>query len=390
MIHRLRVRNFKSIENVDVKLTPVTVLVGRSGTGKSNFLASLRFLRDYLSSQKNLQSFQGIWPRLRPAISSDKPTTFEIEFSIAGINDVFIYKLTLGREGPLADPLEECLSLGDRVFFHQKQQAAKPRPLSQWLSQPELVEAPKPGPPALGRIPSISEVVIAFTALTSGIGCYAFSDAVLAGADVSQSRKAHGEMASGGLADAATNYLQVLKEIVSNLQDLQARKSIIGALQRVNPTISAVELNDIQSPTDVVVGHRINGKTLPLQLAQESDGFRRFYAHLLAIYQRPSKQTLLFEHPEDGIHPGVLSVLAEEIKAAPESGRGQVILTTHSPSLLDHFSAEQIRVVELSGFETRIGPISSEQKEAIQDNLLDTGELLTVDPARLQSEAVEA
>ena len=155
------------------------------------------------------------------------------------------------------------------------------------------------------------------------------------------------------------NFLDTLKDVVSNLQDLKVRKSIVAALQRVNPSISSVELDDIQQPTGVVVGHRFNGKTLALGLSQESDGFRRFYAHLLAIYQRPPKQTLIFEHPEDGIHPGALSLLAEEFKAAPEHGLGQVILTTHSPSLLDQFDVEQIRVVELAGLETRIGLISA-------------------------------
>jgi len=62
-----------------------------------------------------------------------------------------------------------------------------------------------------------------------------------------------------------------------------------------------------------------------------------------------------------------------------------VVLTTHSPKLLDHFDADQIRVVELDGFATRIGPISTEQREAIQEDLLDAGDLLTVDPARLES-----
>jgi predicted ATPase len=116
------------------------------------------------------------------------------------------------------------------------------------------------------------------------------------------------------------------------------------------------------------------------------DGLRRFYAYLLALYQRPPKQILMFEHPEDGIHPGALALLAEEFKATPQQGRGQVILTTHSPKLLDHFDAEQIRVVELDGFRTKIGPVSSEQKEAIHERLLDPGELLTVDPARMQLE----
>ena len=225
--------------------------------------------------------------------------------------------------------------------------------------------------------------MIAFTALTSGIGCYVFSDRVLC-QPVKENQR------TWGLADDAANFLDTLREVVSNLQELNVRKSIVAALQRVNPSISSVELNDIQNPSKVVVGHKFDGKTLALDLSQESDGFRRFYAHLLAIYQRPPKQTLIFEHPEDGIHPGALSLLAEEFKAAPEAGHGQVILTTHSPKLLDHFDVEQIRVVELDGLETRIGLISDEQKDAIRDKLLEPGELLTVDPARMQLEATGA
>jgi AAA domain, putative AbiEii toxin, Type IV TA system len=377
MIHRFRVQNFKSIVDVDVDLSPVTVLVGKSGTGKWSFVQALRFLRDVLISNQILQQ---AWPQFRPVMGSDAPTTFCVEFSVTGIEEKFQYELSINKNGQAQPPDNERLTLGDRCLFHQ----VKTGPGSaRWVVEPELIQVPTPGAIALGRIPSISEIVIAFTALTSGIGCYVFSDKVLC-EPVKENQRTR------GLADDAGNFLDTLRDVVSNLQDLKVRKSIVAALQRVNPSISSVELNDIQNPSRVVVGHRFDGKTLALDLSQESDGFRRFYAHLLSIYQRPPKQTLIFEHPEDGIHPGALSLLAEEFKAAPEQGHGQVILTTHSPELLDHFDVEQIRVVELAGLETRIGLISAEQKEAIRDKLLEPGELLTVDPARMQPEATVA
>jgi len=377
MIHRFRVQNFKSILDVDVRLSPVTVLVGKSGTGKSNFVQALRFLRDVLTS-KQIQ--QQSWPLLRPAMAPDVPTTFCVEFSVAGVDEKFRYELSINKMGPSQPPVNECLTLGDKCLFHQAN--AGPA-AARWMVQPELIQVPTPGAIALGRIPSISEIVIAFTALTSGIGCYVFSDKVL-------SQPVSTNQRTWGLADDAGNFLDTLRDLLSDLQRLNLRKSIVAALQRVNPSISSVELNDIQNPSKVVVGHRFDGKTLALDLTQESDGFRRFYAHLLAIYQLPPKQTLLFEHPEDGIHPGALSLLAEEFKAAPEQGHGQVIMTTHSPRLLDHFDVEEIRVVKLVGWETRIGFISDEQLEAIREKLLEPGELLTVDPARMQPEATGA
>lgn len=383
MIHRFRVQNFKSIIDVSVDLAAVTVLVGKSGTGKSNFVESIRALRDILTSQEQMRQLQQEWVQTRPATNLEAATRFEVEFSIAGIPDKFSYELSISESGPEHQPVKEILHLGKKVLFHQER--------AKWIVEPELLNVPGPGPLALGRIPSISEVVVAFTALTLGIGCYVFPDKVLSGVRQNQGfGGGHQNQHTPGLDDQAMDYLNALKEITRNLQDLHVRRSMVAALKRVNPSVSSVELNDIQQPSHVVVGHEFNGKTLALQLAQESDGFRRFYAHLLALYQRPPKQTLLFEHPEDGIHPGALSMLADEFNAAPEDGRGQIVLTTHSPKLLDHFDAEQIRVVELDGFATRIGPVSSEQREAIQEDLLDAGELLTVDPARLESTVSES
>ncbi len=378
MIHQFRVQNFKSIIDVRVEMTPITVLVGRSGTGKTSFVQAIRFLRDVLGSNPQPQP---TWPNLRPAFALDSATSFFVEFSVTGVPDRFKYDLVINKRGPGHAPESERLSVAERCLFHQESTGKGGQ--NRWTVEPELLQVPNPGPIALGRIPSIPEIVIAFTALTSGIGCYTFFDRVLC-----QPRRESPQRR--GLADDGSNYLDVIGEITMNLQDLISRKSIVAALQRVNPSISSVELNDLQNPASVVVGHRLNGKTLALDLSQESDGLRRFYANLLALYQMPPKQTSIFEHPEDGIHPGALSMLAEEFQAAPNQGRGQVILTTHSPQLLDHFDVDQIRVVELDDLKTRIGPISAEQKEAIRDGLLEPGELLTVDPARIQAEATGA
>src|SRR5215813_12777079 len=46
----LAVRNFKSIESCDVEFGHLSVLVGRNGAGKSNFLDSLHFISDGLQT----------------------------------------------------------------------------------------------------------------------------------------------------------------------------------------------------------------------------------------------------------------------------------------------------------------------------------------------------
>ena len=84
-----------------------------------------------------------------------------------------------------------------------------------------------------------------------------------------------------------------------------------------------------------------------------------------------------------------LKCVFEEFKACPRDGRGQVILTTHSPQFLDYFDTDVIRVVDIENQETRIDRLAPEQAEAVRAGFLRPGELLTVDPARLPGQLAE-
>src|SRR5437899_1473592 len=47
-LRRVRIRGYKSIAFCDVELKPLTILVGRNASGKSNFIDALAFLRDVM------------------------------------------------------------------------------------------------------------------------------------------------------------------------------------------------------------------------------------------------------------------------------------------------------------------------------------------------------
>src|SRR5260370_32882897 len=97
----------------------------------------------------------------------------------------------------------------------------------QWIVEPATVPVMPPGSIALGRIPSISEVVIAFTALTSGIGCYVFSDKVLRGNQQQSTMVFAGnqQQSTMGLDITGTTYIPVLRDVLSNFQACKCRKS---------------------------------------------------------------------------------------------------------------------------------------------------------------------
>ena len=84
MLKRVHITNFKSLADVVVDLEPLTVLIGRSGTGKTNFVDSLRALREVLHTRQPaaVQQRHGGWPRMLCAsLSPSLPCSFDIEFT---------------------------------------------------------------------------------------------------------------------------------------------------------------------------------------------------------------------------------------------------------------------------------------------------------------------
>jgi hypothetical protein len=387
MIKRIKIRDFKSIRELDLELKPVTVLVGRSGTGKSNVVQAIRFLRNLLLNYEQAVNYEGGWVRIVPEGEKTPQTSMAVTFAVPGEEKEYSYAVAFGIAGtafPGMLPLTaERLSLGEEIVFSR---AYEPRLGWTWAKSPNVTPVPQmSGTPMLGSFPTLQQVVFANAALSTGIGFYHFPSNAL-------SRQAGAvtvfPQQGPGLMENAVNYLQMMGAITQDFHQPGTRKNILASLRKINPAIESVELDSLMNPQRAIIGHKADRGIFALALEQESDGFRRFYAHLLALYQTPPKLTLLFEEPENAIFPGALSLLADEFNAAPRENRGQVILTTHSPTLLDSFDVDNIRVVDMRDGKTVVGPVSKEQRQAVKDQLLTTGELLTVDNARLDEEAV--
>jgi hypothetical protein len=78
--------------------------------------------------------------------------------------------------------------------------------------------------------------------------------------------------------------------------------------------------------------------------SQMSDGIV-LAAGLVLISLWSGSRRLLIEEPENGLHPRQLKVVADAIRSIAEDQGAQVILTTHSPLLLNHFAAEEVVLV---------------------------------------------
>jgi predicted ATPase len=81
----------------------------------------------------------------------------------------------------------------------------------------------------------------------------------------------------------------------------------------------------------------------PLPAQYMSDGTMRLAALLTLLYEPNAAGLLGLEEPENELHPQLLAYLAEELIAATETR--QLLVATHSPSLLNALAPEQVWVL---------------------------------------------
>lgn len=94
--------------------------------------------------------------------------------------------------------------------------------------------------------------------------------------------------------------------------------------------------------------------------SQMSDGIVIASA-LVLIAIGVGAQRLLIEEPENGLHPRQLRVVADTLRSIATEHGTQVILTTHSPLLLNHFGAEETLLVTRTENGVSVRPMSETQ-----------------------------
>jgi len=80
-----------------------------------------------------------------------------------------------------------------------------------------------------------------------------------------------------------------------------------------------------------------------MEVWELSDGMVRFLCLSAALLNPMPPAFIAIDEPEVGLHPRLLPVVADMIKTAGE--RTQVLITTHSPDLLNCFDIDNLAVM---------------------------------------------
>ncbi|WP_447921999.1 AAA family ATPase [Achromobacter aegrifaciens] len=367
-IRRVVLRNYKSIGNCDVRLQPLTYLVGQNGAGKSNFLDALHFVRDALTgSLDSALNERGGLNEVRRR-SSGHPTHFGIRLE---------FRLRDGREGWYAFDIgamasggyevqhEECVisGIGKGPFFR--------------ISKGRLRDSSETTFPAvtadrLALVAASGFTVFrpVFDALTA-MGFYNLNPKIMRELQKPQDGR-------------------LLKPVGENIA------SVIGHLERVAPERVKMIKEYLQSVVPMVHGmeRKVIGPMETLEFRQEmagarhpwkflaqnmSDGTLRALGVMTALLQSNvdySPTLIGIEEPETALHPAASAALREILVHAAK--QTQVLVTSHSPDLLDDrgIDVDSILSVVSEGGETKIAPLDDASRQVLRDHLFSAGELL--------------
>ena len=379
---RVVLRNYKSIGACDIRLGPMTYLVGANGSGKSNFLDALHLVRDALTgSLDNALNERGGLSQVRRR-SSGHPTHFGIrlEFILPdGRAGFYAFNIGALQDRGYEVQTEECVvaGRGKGPFFRIERGTLRD-------SSESVFPAVTSDRLALVSVSGLSVFRPVFDALTA-MGFYNLNPKLMRDPQKPQDGRL--------LKPVGENIVSVIGHLErvapSNLAIIQEY------LQTVVPMIQGVERKAMGTQEILEFRQVMAGAKAPWRFPAQnmSDGTLRALGVLTALFQgnRDFAPLLIgIEEPETALHPSASAALREALAKAAQ--HTQVIVTSHSPDLLDDrgIGPDQFLAVVSEGGETRIGPLDEASRSVIRGQLFSAGELLRLNQLSPDRENLDA
>lgn len=306
-LQSFRLKHFKAVRNSGgIRFTPLTVFIGNNGSGKSSIVEALETLQQIFlvgvdAAMLPWRGFEHVWnkgvlhEKKRPKTGGDirhsNPMTFELR----------------GRStnGPISLEINLTTDAGGNQILVS----------GNHLSDKEIVD-----------------FVSSWQFLNLNPGGMTYP--------VPQKRTP----GSVRMAKEGTNIAEYLQSIRD--QDVRIFNDLIDSLKMVLPYANDVQptiTSELERAVYLKMSERGLTDKVPGWLL--SQGTLRILA-LLAVFRHPKRPTVVFiEEVENGLDPRTIHLVVDEIRHFVESG-GQVVLTTHSPFLLDLLHISQVIVVE--------------------------------------------
>jgi len=385
MLTQIRAKNFKSLKDVTLNLGPRNVLVGANMAGKSNVIDLFRFIYDMAFAAAgawalpNAVLARGGFGELLWKGGNEQVIAIELLGTTAENGPEWPWAYKIAIQGDLhgtfrvasetlcirrsPDFLDELIeSRGSERYFSNVQRQTVGAPVNDPTRS--MLEFEIPGWPG--------------NFLRSMIKKWRFYELIPSlMRDPNQTAKVqflqeHGENLSQWLLNLQAEHYD----------DSFAR--IQQVLRDALPQVTGLFNSPTQQST-VALGSREKHLTRPVTLSQMSAGELAFIAFLSLIYAPPDRTGSLYciEDLENYLHPNLIVTLLEVLRQTQEewerTNRGtQILMTTHSPLVVDKMKLDEIIFVERKEGATVCSRPSdkSHLRKLLQDEEIGLGDLV--------------
>ena len=397
LIEGFRVQSYRALRDVTLgklsnsqnskALTPLTVVIGKNGVGKSSLFDAFGFISDCLNHDVEAAcdlNGRGGYERLRSK-GCNQPIHFEIYYREARNERPMTYELSIGLDKSQRPFVEK------EILKQRRKGESRGRPFpflslnsgkgAVWSGEEnvskqednivieedntsipvELTDSRQLGIATLGTLKEHPRIKRFRDFLKGWYLSYFTPDAArgIPNAGPQRHLNTHG--------DNISNVVQYME------RDHKARFETI--LKRIAEKIPGISKIDTLVSEDKRVLLRFNDGAFgdPFLAPQMSDGTLKIFAYLLLLEDPDPPKFICIEEPENGLYHKLLDTLANEFRklAVDNKNATQLFVTTHQPYLVNGLKPEEVWILKkgADGFST----IKRAADLAIVKNLVDEG-----------------
>lgn len=319
-------------------LSPLTVVIGRNGYGKSTLCDAFGFIVDCLRSDAEQACIaRGGFEKI-VSEGSDRMLEFQIrygniQYSLCIAADDYnvphVYAETLSHTGP------EFGKRNTMNFFAKNGEGKVVRPDSESVSDIHLADNRRLVLSTLGNLTQFPDIVAFRQFLDSWYLCYFKPDAARI-TPLSGPQK-HLSSRGDNLANVVQYWEREHKDRLKNLVE-RVLKKVVGIVD--------IETHATEDGRLLLKFHEKDSKT-PFFASQMSDGTLKLVAYMLLLGDPDPPPLVCFEEPENGLYHKLLGTFIDEIRRhTGEEDGSQFFITTHQPYLVDSLRPEEVWILE--------------------------------------------
>lgn len=380
MIKRLKVKNFRSLKDIEIEFGKFNVLIGRNNTGKSNIIDVLSFLNEGV--KKDISEIFNKREGYKEVVfegNTAKNIEIEAEFEDEFFKDKFLFDYYLKIPATIY-PVEERLEIqkndNERIIFPKRE---TPRRDFDWFGKVYSKKFPviseKSNIEEIKKKTEVAELHVAEEYKMGINGSFFYT--------LLRKLRSYKIIPDNIKPQYPEVFIYEDMELDNDCKNLalfllklsqQDKKAFERIIELLSGAIDEIE--------DIVP--RVLGKNVYLMLKDKnfdkefysesvSDGIISLLSYITIIETADKHSIICFEEPENYIHARMLGFIIELMKKSD----AQIIVTTHSLSFVDLCDPDDIIIVEKEKGETKARRIENkdEFKKFLEENGLTLGEV---------------